>query len=309
MTLPRGRPLAAAAAACVLALSCGGSSGTTSPVPVAPTPVPSGCPLGAGTRGAACGRADSRLLPQVESAIDLLVQQRPGLFDLTQDEVPGWHHYKVLQPEAYLDGVVANLRAAGLCAQRDPDDGDHELIQAKSTNDYSEEFDILVSTGFIRRGAGAYRETCTPSSFPVERTADEPPLDSGCGKPFPPPISRFNCKIHLYGNPFYTLDSTPIVGPNCAYCASVGISDQCFCPVRLYGAADRLACENWRVGTAKDTWRPGPTWTKEDGSYCTGRASGCENSPDNQYQLRVYDPGRYRVQAENGVHCTVDVKY
>jgi hypothetical protein len=305
MILLRGRPLAAAVAVSVLALSCGGSSGTTSPVPVAPTPVPSGCTLGAGTRGAACGRASSQLLPQVERAIDLLVQQKPGLFDLTQDDNPGWRHYKVLQPQAYLDGVVTNLRAAGLCAQRDPDDGNQELIQVKQTNDYSEEFDILVSTGFIRRGANAYRETCTPSSFPVDRTADEPPLDSGCGRPFPPPISRFNCKVYLFGNPFYTLDSTPLVGPNCAYCAS----DQCFCPIRLDGAADRVACENWRVGTAKDTGRPGPTWTREDGSYCTGRPSGCENSPGNQYQLRVYDAGRYKVQAESGVSCTVDVKY
>ena len=306
MILLRRRPLSAAAS-CVLALSCGGSSPATSPGPVAPTPVPSGCPLGAGTHGATCARTGSQLLPQVESAIDLLVQQRPGLFDRTQDELPGWGHYKVLQPEAYLDGVVGNLNAAGLCAQRDPDDASHELIQVKSTNDYSEEFDVLVATGFIRRGAGAYRETCTPSSFPVERTAEEPPLDSGCGKPFPPPVSRLNCKIHLLGSLFYTLDSTPIVGPNCSYCASVGIPDECFCPVRLYGAVDRLACENWRVGTAKDTGRPGPTWTKADGSYCTGPASGCENSPDNQYQLRVYASGRYRVRAENGVACWVDV--
>jgi hypothetical protein len=310
MFLPRGRPLAVALAACLLALSCGGgSSGTTSPVAVAPTPVPSGCPLGMGSHDATCARGESRLLPQVEGAIDLLVQQKPGLFDLTQDELPGWHHYKVLQPEAYLDGVVANLRAAGLCAQRDPDDGNNERIQVKSTNEYSEDFDILVSTGYMRRGTGAYRETCTPSSFPVERTADEPPLDSGCGKPFPPPVSRINCKVYLYGAQFYTLDSTPLVGPDCAYCASIGIPDQCFCPVRRHGAADRLACENWRVGTAKDTGRPGPTWTKEDAGYCTGRAAGCENHPDNQYQLRVYDPGRYRVEAENGVSCTVEVKY
>jgi hypothetical protein len=138
-------------------------------------------------------------------------------------------------------------------AQRDPDDGNQELIQVKSCSDYSEEFAI--------------------------------------------------------GNLFYTLDSTPIVGPNCAYCASVGIPEQCFCPVRQDGAADRLACENWRVGTAKDTGRPGPTWTREAGSYCTGPASGCENSPDNQYQLQAYAPGRYRVRAESGVSCTVDVKY
>jgi hypothetical protein len=112
----------------------------------------------------------------------------------------------------------------------------------------------------------------------------------------------------MYGAAFYTLDSTPIVGPDCAYCASIGVPEECFCPVRRHGAADRLACENWRVGTARDTGRPGPTWTKEDGSYCAGPEMGCANSPDNQYQLRVYEPGRYRVEAENGVSCTVLVE-
>ena len=309
MILLRGRPLAAAVAACALALGCGGGSSATSTTPVVAAAPASGCPFGAGTRGASCARAESRLLPSLEAAIDLLVQQRPAIFDLTQDALPGWGHYKVLDPEAYLDGVVANLQRAGLCAQRDPDDGNNERIQAKLTNDYSEEFDILVSTGFMRRGAGAYRQTCTPASFPVERTVDEPPLGSGCGKPFPPPVTRFNCRIHLFGSEYYTLDSTPLVGPDCAYCASVGITDECFCPVRIEGTVDRLACENWRVGTARDTGRPGPTWTKEDGGYCTGQPSGCANSPDNQYQLRVYDPGRYKVEAANGVSCTVLVDH
>jgi hypothetical protein len=276
----------------------------TSPA-IASTPAPAGCTLGAGTRGAACARSNTRLLTSVEAAIDSLVRQKPGIFDLTSDALPGWGHYKVLDAQAYLDGVVANLQAGGLCAQRDPDDGNNERIQVKTTNEYSEDFDILVSTGFMRRGTGAYRQTCNPAAFPVDRAANEPPLGSGCGRPFPPPVSRFNCKVHMSGREFHTLDSTPIVGPDCAYCASIGIADECFCPIRNHGAADRLACENWRVGTSTDTGLPGPTWTKEDGGYCTGPGSGCAHSPDNPYQLRVYAPGRYRVQAENGVSCTV----
>jgi hypothetical protein len=255
-----------------------------------------------------CSRGDSRLLDRVEVAIDLTVQQKPGIFDLTQDVVPGSGQYKVLDPEAYLDGVVANLRAAGLCAQRDPDEAVSETILVKDSNAYSEDFDVFLSSGFIRRGNGAYRQTCTPSSFPVERGADEPPIGSGCGRPFPPPISRFNCKIHLKGIEYYTLDSTPIVGPDCAYCASVGFDGQCLCAVRPYGAPDRSACENWRVGTARDTGRPGPTWTKEDGSYCTGPESGCANSSASQYQLWVYRGGRYKVEGENGASCTVVVE-
>jgi hypothetical protein len=62
------------------------------------------------------------------------------------------------------------------------------------------------------------------------------------------------------------------------------------------------------VGKAKDTGRPGPTWTREDGGYCTGPESGCANSTESQYQLLVYRGGRYRVEAENGASCTVVVE-
>jgi hypothetical protein len=318
MIVPCSRLLTGAlAAACAMALACGGDTpaAPTPPVtaPPAATPAPgagvSSCPLGMGSRETTCSRTRSQLLPQVEAAIDLTVQQKPALFDLTNDAMPGWGHYKVREPQAYLDAVIANLQAAGLCAQRDPDDGNYERIDVKESNDYSEDFDVVTSAGFIRRGDGAYRGTCTPASFPVERAADEPPIGSRCGQPFPPPVIRFHCKIHQEGGSRTILDSTPMVGPDCAYCASVGFSDgRCFCAIRKDGAADRVACENWRVGTSKDTGRPGPTWTKEDGSYCEGPDSGCANSLDTQYQLWVYERGRYKAKAENGASCTVDVE-
>ena len=75
--------------------------------------------------------------------------------------------------------------------------------------------------------------------------------------------------------------------------------------MRPEGAPDREACEGWRVGKAKDTGRTGPTWTKSDGSYCTGPESGCQNHPDNQYQLFTFQNGSYIVTAENGANCTV----
>jgi hypothetical protein len=51
---------------------------------------------------------------------------------------------------------------------------------------------------------------------------------------------------------------------------------------------------------ARDTGRPGPTWTLE-GHFCTGPASGCANHPDNQYQLLVYVGGTYQACAQSGV--------
>jgi len=119
-------------------------------------------------------------------------------------------------------------------------------------------------------------------------------------------VTRFNCKIHIKSPEFYTLDSTPLVGPDGAYCAALGYTDgRTICPVRPEGTPDREACENWRVGKAKDTGRPGPTWTKGDGSYCTGKESGCENHPDSQYLLNTYKSDTYVVTAENGANCTV----
>jgi len=317
-------PVAVVAAA-LLTSSCGdgGSPSSSTPpttLPSLPTPTPppvggggsfsdSSCPLGKGTVDAACEPGQTALLNEMEAAMDLLIKQKPQIFDLSEEIAPGMRAYRVLDREAYAEGLVANLRAAGLCAERDPDDAQLETIRAKNSSDFSEDFDVLLSNGFMRRGGGAYRKTCSPSSFPVERSADAPPIGSGCGRPYPPAITRFNCKVHLKGTEFYTLDSTPLVGHDVSYCASIGFTDgRSLCPVRPEGAPDRQACENWGVGKARDTGRYGPTWTKADGSFCTGPDSGCANHPDGQYQLFVYVGGTYFVTAENGAYCKVVVE-
>jgi hypothetical protein len=242
----------------------------------------------------------------VYAAQDLLVQQKPQIFDKTQEAGTGTGQYLVLDKEAYLNGLVSNLVAAGNCAQRDPDDYMYERIQVKSANDFSENFDVLSSAGYMRHG-GIYRETCAPASFPVDR-GDLPPAGSGCGAPYPAPISAMRCKQHVRGPGFLTLDSTALVGPDPGYCAEIGYTDgRSMCPVRIEGSPERAACEEWRVGYAKDTGRPGPTWTF-NGQYCTGPASGCENHPDNQYDLNVYTTGTFTVCAQTGYCCDVVVQ-
>lgn len=314
--------IAIAGALALVTPSCGGKDSPVSPNPPVPTPSPptptpptsgdgdsfyhASCPLGKGDPNPTCDRGrSSGVLAEVEAAMELLVEQKPQVFDLNDEYSPGGRAYKVVDKDGYMNGLVANLRAAGLCAERDPDDALQQTIRAKNATDFSEDFDVLLSSGHMRRGIGAYRQTCAPASFPVERAADAPPIGSGCGRPYPPPISRFNCKVHMKGKDFDTLDSTPIVGPDVAYCNSVGFTDRALCPIRPEGAPDREACENWRVGKAKDTGRNGPTWTKADGTFCTGRESGCQNHPDNQYQLYIYTGGSFIVTAENGASCTV----
>ena len=310
----------AVAVVAFLTLSCGGG-GPSSSTPVttvpsaSPTPTPgsgmgdafnnANCPFGKGSLNPECRRKSAALLTDLETAMDQLVQQKPQIFDLKDEYQPGTRAYKVLDREAYMNGLVANLRTSGLCSERDADDALLQTIRVKDSADFSEDYDVLLSSGHMRRGKGSYRQTCTPAAFPVDRSADAPPIGSGCGRPYPPPVSRFNCKVNLKNKQFYTLDSTPLVGPNTAYCASVGMPERAICPIRVPGAADRVACENWRVGKAKDTGRPGPTWTKADGTYCTGPDSGCEHHPDNPYELLTYKGGSYTVSGETGSSCTV----
>jgi len=76
-------------------------------------------------------------------------------------------------------------------------------------------------------------------------------------------------KIHLKSPSRYTLDTTPLVGPDAAYCKKIGFTDgRSYCPVRTEGSADRAACETYAIGKAKDTGRPGPTWYR-NGKLCT----------------------------------------
>ena len=322
MSLRRSRgPLAAIAAAgtiAFLSLSCGGGSSPSTPTPstnptpqTSPTPPvsvgPTSCHLGNGDVNAECGKGASKLLDAVFIAMDRLLETKPQIFDKTQEAGAGTGQYLVLDREAYLNGLVSNLVAAGYCAQRDPDDADYERIQVKTENGFSENFDVLIGAGYMRR-SGTYRETCTPAAFPVERY-DAPPAGSGCGTPYPPPIRRMNCKLHLRGTEYYTLDSTALVGLDVAYCAEIGYTDgRAECPVRMEGSPERGPCEAWRVGLAKDTGLPAPTWTKADGSYCTGKESGCEHHPQNVYDLLVYVSGTYTVCAQTGSCCNVIVE-
>jgi hypothetical protein len=108
--------------------------------------------------------------------------------------------------------------------------------------------------------------------------------------------------VHLKDIEYYTLDSTPIVGPDALYCQAIGFTDgRSLSPIRPEGDPEREACESWRVGKAKDTGRVGPTWSR-NGQFCTGAASGCVNHPENQYQVLVSKGGggTYTVCAENG---------
>jgi hypothetical protein len=306
--------IAGAAALTCLIPSCGGNSpvkptpGTTLPSPTTPPPGSSSCSLGPGSVSASCFSNSPQLSHYVETAIDLLIREKPSLVDRTSSKPPNTDQYRVLDEQKFLDTVVDNLRRQQVCAERDADALDFMRVVVKDSNAFSETYDVL-DNGYMRRRQSAYVTTCTPAAFPIDRnSADVPPAGSGCGRPYPPPVSRFHCKVALRANAYYTGDATPYVGPDLDYCNALGFVGQTICPVRREGWPDRVPCENWRVGRAKDTGRYGPTWTNDKGELCTGTATNCINSPDNQYQVRVFKSGKMHASAENGAECFLTVE-
>lgn len=244
------------------------------------------------------------LLSDVETAIELIPQRQPGILDLADENPRGSRQYRILDGKRFIDAVLENLRAAGLCAEADYD-FPLEAISVKSSNDFSEDFVLVVWGSWVKRGPSSYRRSCSPAAFPIDPDPGWPPPGSGCGKPYPEPIHHFNAKVHLKGPDYATLDSTPIVGPDANYCSAIGYTDgRAYCPVRGEGSRDREACESWRVGKATDTGRGGPTWQHgkgENAEYCKGLAvNGCANHPDNQYQLLAARGGTYVMCAQNG---------
>ena len=133
-----------------------------------------------------------------------------------------------------------------------------------------------------------------------------PPGSSGCGSPTPGPLSKIEAKLHIRGANKYTLDTTPLVGPDADYCRKIGFTDgRRYCPPRVEGHPERPFCDGMLMGRARDTGRIGPTWTI-DGSPCT-LDRGCENHPDNQFSVFAYKTGLYEACAESGVCGSVAV--
>jgi hypothetical protein len=123
-----------------------------------------------------CSRAAPALLGALDAAIDATVRHHPAAFDKADEAEHDARAYKVLDRRTLVDGVIENLRAKGYCAQADHD-APREIIQVKASSASSEEYELTLSSGHLRRGRGSYRETCTPSSFPLDPESDVPPSD------------------------------------------------------------------------------------------------------------------------------------
>ncbi|HSD65504.1 MAG TPA: hypothetical protein VLF95_02320 [Vicinamibacteria bacterium] len=140
------------------------------PTPAAPAPTPAPTPTPSAPTGGSCSLPASdppnptctdespRLLAQVETAITEVTQSRPEIFDFDSKKCENC--YLVKDVNAYVNQVAKRLGAQGVCALYDG-----EEMAVKVNNNYSEQYDILLASGHIRRGAGAYRGVCRPAIF------------------------------------------------------------------------------------------------------------------------------------------------
>jgi hypothetical protein len=135
-----------------------------------PTPTPPPTGGGGGPVGQSCAPApapgnercpresNSDFLGVVESAYDSLIAKHPSWF--TRD---GGVVYVKISEDDWIWAVINEVRSKGYCAGRYA-----EEVSVRTSRAYSENFDVLMSTGSIRRGEGSYRSTCTPASTTQE---------------------------------------------------------------------------------------------------------------------------------------------
>ena len=135
------------------------AGGAPEPPPENPSPPPGSCPLPpSNPTNPTCTSAGALLLAQVEAALDAVTERFPELFDF--DDTKCDNCYFVKDPRRYVDEVIGQLNRQGLCT-----DGVREELGIKSSNDFSEQYDVILASEHMRRGTSAYRGVCRPAIF------------------------------------------------------------------------------------------------------------------------------------------------
>jgi len=148
---------------------------TTAPPATQPTPVATSCDrLGYVSPSNSCSSQGPTFLPQLERAMDRLIAEHPEIFKLSESSGNG--QYRVVSTGRYYVGLVKNLEAQGLCAGFDG-----EELGIKDSNAFNDQYHVMTSAFFMRRGQGSYRTTCTPAVFPTP----PPPFPPSNGCPLP----------------------------------------------------------------------------------------------------------------------------
>jgi hypothetical protein len=168
-TSSRARSRLLLAAALFAAAACNNHSSPAAAEAPAPTPTPApaatpralgcGLPPGGGS-GADCPQESPTFMAEVEQAIDLAIAEHPEMINTGRARGCA-NCYQVLDTHNFPEEVARNLEKRGLCTKYDG-----EELAVKNVNAFNDQYDILLSEGYIRREAiGAYRVTCHPAWF------------------------------------------------------------------------------------------------------------------------------------------------
>ncbi len=126
---------------------------------VCKTNAPKDCSPGTGTgEGDQCAGGPSCYVSNVIKAVQNVIAAHPSWFDYNNQ----WSCPSILDVDKFMDAVVADLVAQGLCAIRDPN-APGEEVTVKHDNAFSENFDIVASTGCARYGTAIYTSWCAPA--------------------------------------------------------------------------------------------------------------------------------------------------
>jgi hypothetical protein len=132
----------------------------STPAPTPPPSTPTGsCGLPASNpANPTCTDESPQFLSQMETAITNVTVNHPEYFDFNDKKCEDCYYVKNVP--GYLAAVGRQLNLQSVCAHYDG-----EEMAVKSSNKASEQWDILLASNHIRRGAGAYRGVCRPAVF------------------------------------------------------------------------------------------------------------------------------------------------
>jgi hypothetical protein len=124
--------------------------------------------LGPGAADPSCGVETPVFMEEVVKAIDTLQAKRPDIF--VGDNV--------VKVGAYYVGIIEILDEQGICGHFDG-----EEFGVKSSNAFSENYDILTGRAQVRR---KYVASCAPAAIPDPHAGRPPVLKPVGGCPLPP---------------------------------------------------------------------------------------------------------------------------
>jgi len=131
---------------------------TPSPSPT-PTPPAGSCGLPpSNPSNPKCTDDAAQLYAEVDAALTAVTKARPDIFDFNDKKCENCYYVKNV--DAYINQAVKQLNARGVCALYDG-----EEMAVKDSNTFSEQYDILLASGHMRRGEGSYRGGCKPALF------------------------------------------------------------------------------------------------------------------------------------------------